>query len=60
MLLKAPCQDCSDRHLGCHGTCNKYILYKHKQKLLKEQEVRDKISMARTSGPRNTRRSRTK
>lgn len=26
--LKAPCKDCADRHIGCHGECEKYIKYK--------------------------------
>lgn len=24
-MTKAPCKDCSDRHAGCHGTCEKYL-----------------------------------
>nr|DAH21348.1 MAG TPA: hypothetical protein [Bacteriophage sp.] len=23
----APCMDCSDRHIGCHGICNRYKAY---------------------------------
>lgn len=25
---KYPCKDCPDRHLGCHGTCEKYLSVK--------------------------------
>lgn len=25
---KAPCYQCPDRQLGCHGTCEKYLEYK--------------------------------
>lgn len=24
----APCKDCSDRHVGCHGDCEKYKAYR--------------------------------
>lgn len=24
-MTKAPCKDCTDRHAGCHGTCEKYL-----------------------------------
>ena len=23
-----PCRNCEDRHIGCHGTCEKYIDWK--------------------------------
>lgn len=25
----APCMDCSDRHIGCHGICDRYKAYKN-------------------------------
>ena len=25
-----PCRNCEDRHIGCHGTCEKYIDWKEK------------------------------
>lgn len=32
----APCKDCQDdRHIGCHGTCEKYIEWKKRQELHK-------------------------
>lgn len=27
----APCKDCSDRCVGCHATCNKYIEWKTRE-----------------------------
>ena len=27
MRVQAPCKDCSNRELGCHSTCEKYIQY---------------------------------
>jgi len=29
--LQAPCYGCGDRQSGCHGKCQKYIDYRHKQ-----------------------------
>lgn len=25
--INAPCKDCPDRHMGCHGTCDLYKDY---------------------------------
>ena len=27
-MPKAPCQNCPDRHVKCHGSCEKYQAYK--------------------------------
>lgn len=26
--MKPPCKDCKDRHVGCHGDCERYKQYK--------------------------------
>lgn len=26
--MKPPCKDCKDRHVGCHGACERYKQYK--------------------------------
>ena len=27
--MKPPCgKDCQDRHIGCHGTCEKYLAFR--------------------------------
>lgn len=26
--VKAPCKDCPDRHLACHGSCEKFLKYR--------------------------------
>lgn len=26
--IKPPCKDCSDRHLKCHSTCERYLDYR--------------------------------
>ena len=32
----APCMDCSDRHIGCHGICDRYKAYTEARDELKE------------------------
>lgn len=27
-MTYAPCKDCEDRQVGCHGTCLKYMKYR--------------------------------
>lgn len=29
-MINSPCKNCENRHLGCHGECNKYITFKRK------------------------------
>ena len=29
-MIKSPCKNCEDRHLGCHSECGKYIMFKMK------------------------------
>lgn len=41
MTIKC-CMDCADRHVGCHGTCDRYITEKKAQ-----EELRDKIQAQR-------------
>ena len=38
----APCKDCKDRHIGCHGKCEKYLEYKKELQKVKYQEKIDK------------------
>ena len=42
-MLKAPCQNCEDRHKGCHSTCSKYRIYKvkHEHEMKKLREKKD-------------------
>lgn len=32
------CKGCSDRYVGCHATCNKYLLYKANLDVRKQME----------------------
>ena len=38
----APCKDCKDRHVGCHGKCEKYLEYKKELQKAKRREKIDK------------------
>lgn len=38
----APCKDCLDRYIGCHGKCEKYLEYKKELQKTKCQEKIDK------------------
>lgn len=29
--MKAPCKDCPDREVGCHGKCDKYAQFKEER-----------------------------
>ena len=40
--MKAPCQDCPDRKVGCHAFCNKYKAFKQKCDELRELRNRKK------------------
>lgn len=37
-----PCKDCTDRHEGCHATCEKYLECAKKRKEMNEKMRREK------------------
>lgn len=37
--VKAPCNGCDNRHLGCHGECEKYKTFADENKKLKQQKL---------------------
>ena len=42
--LEVPCFQCKDRHMGCHGKCEKYAAFvkknrKQKEEMFKEKEI---------------------
>lgn len=42
---KAPCKGCQDRHVGCHGKCDRYLAFrKEADRLREERLVQRKIS----------------
>ena len=63
--MKAPCKDCENRYVGCHGRCEKYLEFKKanderlKQKSLKidaDQYAIDNTMRIRRSWQRRIRR----
>ena len=32
-----PCKDCTQREFGCHGTCNKYAVFRAKKQIAYNQ-----------------------
>ena len=39
----APCMNCSDRHIGCHGICDRYKAYTEAHEELKESIRKQKF-----------------
>lgn len=40
-MISAPCKGCTDRYVGCHGSCDKYQNYQQVHQ--KEKDELDKI-----------------
>ena len=41
-----PCNNCSDRHIGCHGGCERYLAYKtERDRLLDEQHKNSQVNL---------------
>lgn len=36
--MNPPCKDCPNRHPGCHGSCEKYQIWRKEWEQLKERE----------------------
>ena len=39
----APCKDCADRTVGCHGKCEKYLAYRSELDAVRAQILNEKI-----------------
>ena len=43
--MTPPCNNCSDRHIGCHGSCERYLAYKsERDRLLAEQHKNSQVN----------------
>lgn len=40
MAIKVPCKNCSDRHMSCHSTCEKYLKFKKQNDEIREIKKR--------------------
>lgn len=38
-MIVAPCQDCVNRQLGCHATCESYLAYNDQQEDLRKKKM---------------------
>ena len=38
-MLKAPCHKCEDRHVGCHGSCERYKAYDAQQDIIRAKRL---------------------
>lgn len=45
-LVKSPCQNCTDRCIGCHTTCGDYAIYKQH---LEEARAKEKAEAESTA-----------
>lgn len=44
--MNPPCKNCSDRHIGCHGSCERYLAYKtERDRLLAEQHRNSQVNL---------------
>lgn len=44
------CLDCKDRHLGCHGTCEKYKEMKQKLQDIKDKKNENSMQNVKSIG----------
>ena len=40
-MILSPCKDCTDRHIGCHSTCEKYIDFRKRCDKEREDRLRN-------------------
>ena len=44
--MNTPCNNCPDRHIGCHGECERYRKYKSdRDRLLAERHKNSQVSL---------------
>lgn len=43
--MTAPCKGCESRVVGCHGGCEKYIVYKAEMEKAAQRRAEEKIAL---------------
>lgn len=43
MNVSFPCKNCTERKLGCHSTCERYLVAREKHRQLHKQEQEDRV-----------------
>lgn len=51
-INSAPCLNCADRKIGCHGVCVDYIEFQKKQKQLRDVKETERIKRSATFRPK--------
>lgn len=51
-INSAPCLNCADRKIGCHGVCVYYIEFQKKQKQLRDVKETERIKRSATFRPK--------
>lgn len=46
MSIKFSCKGCTERHVGCHSTCEKYIAEKAENDRLRELSAQNRTSIS--------------
>ena len=46
--MKCPCKACTERQLGCHGTCKPYIEYRAWREAINQQRQYDRERIVTT------------
>jgi len=57
MIEMCPCRDCPDRHIGCHGKCDKYQEWARLNTLEREKR-QEAVRIANLSRPEKPKRRR--
>lgn len=47
-----PCRDCEMRHVGCHGSCQRYLMYKDGLQVLKKKKAQEDEAFGYTESNR--------
>lgn len=40
---KAPCKDCSERHIGCHANCEEYLHYARLRNTERDEQFKERM-----------------
>lgn len=42
-MINAPCKDCQERKMGCHGSCERYAAYKAENDKLRAARMKENM-----------------
>lgn len=44
-MMTAPCKDCADRYVGCHGSCPRYAEYAAERQGVYQERIRQAAAL---------------